>query len=308
MPTIYPCECIPLEGHQTSFRHHGREAFRWNFGGQYTRPFFHPVNGPSGSNLVRIGHPGAPNHDHHRGIWFAHTNVSGVNFWAEDGDGRIRQSEWLVYEDGEDSARMGVKLHWHDGHDATPLLTQDVITTFTPRKDGEYTITIQSKMMPTAQELELGQTNFGLLAVRVAKSLSEHFGGGTITNAALKQGEPAIFGKESEWMDYSGPVRGKSGPAYEGLTYIEHPDNISFPSKWHVREDGWMGASLCRDKGIVIGRDKPLVTRYLIYVHSEKPDIHSIRELQEELAQQPLFDVVKGTKKHTQYQIVESGP
>lgn len=306
MPDIYRCECIPLEGHQVSFRHNGVEAFRWNFGDQYTRPFFHPVNGPSGSNLVRIGHPGAPNHDHHRGIWFAHTHVSGVNFWAEDGEGRIRQSEWLVYEDGPSTARMGVRLQWHDGHDAAALLTQDVITTYQPRENGEYTITIQSRLTPTAEQLELGQTNFGLLAVRVAKSISEHFGGGTLTNSALKQGEPAIFGKASEWMDYSGPVRGENGIANEGLTYIEHPDNISYPSKWHVREDGWMGASICRDNAVLITRDAPLVTRYLIYVHSGKPAVTTIKNLQEELAEQPTLEVVRGTKRHTQYEIVEN--
>lgn len=304
MATLKQCECIPVEGNQASFRLNGKEVFRWNFSHQYTRPFLHPVNGPSGANLVRIGHPGAPNHDHHRGIWFAHTHVSGVNFWAEDGDGRIRQNEWLVYEDSDDHARMAVRLGWYDGHEPTPLLTQDVVFTLQPRSDNEYTIAIQSKLTPTAAQLELGQTNFGLLAIRVAKTISEHFGDGAITNSTLKQGEPAIFGKQSEWMDYSGPVRSDAGEAIEGLTYIEHPSNISYPSKWHVREDGWMGASICRDEAIMLEQATPLYTRYLIYVHSGKPNVDRIRALQTELAASPILEVIKGTKRHMQYELV----
>ncbi len=54
-----------------SFQIDGHERLRWYFGTDYPRPFFHPLVGPSGSSLTRIGHPGAPNHDHHLSIWFA---------------------------------------------------------------------------------------------------------------------------------------------------------------------------------------------------------------------------------------------
>ena len=46
-----------------------------------------------------------------------------------------------------------------------------------------------------APSVELGQTNFGLLAVRVAKTISVHFGGGKLCDSEGRQGEPKIFGK-----------------------------------------------------------------------------------------------------------------
>jgi len=112
---------LPLPEHQVSFQIDGRERLRWHFGLQYPRPFFFPLTGPkSGQSVTRMGHPGAPNHDHHRSVWFAHNLVQGVNNWGDEGPGRIRQSEWIAYQDGDDEAVMAVKLGWFDGHDPKP--------------------------------------------------------------------------------------------------------------------------------------------------------------------------------------------
>jgi hypothetical protein len=75
------CTLLPLPEHQVSFRVSGTERLRWHFGPQYLRPFFFPLVGPaSGESLTRMGHPGAPDHDHHRSVWFAHEKVSGLSF------------------------------------------------------------------------------------------------------------------------------------------------------------------------------------------------------------------------------------
>src|SRR5688572_19845493 len=95
---------LPLPDHQVSFQVGGMERLRWHHGPQYPRPFFYPLVGPaSGRSLTRMGHPGAPDHDHHRSIWFAHNKVTGVDFWA-DNKTRIVQRQWLAYEDGNDEA------------------------------------------------------------------------------------------------------------------------------------------------------------------------------------------------------------
>ncbi|MCH7687320.1 MAG: PmoA family protein, partial [Planctomycetes bacterium] len=84
MPGKIPrCQVIPLAEHQVSLQIDGTERLRWHYGRQYPRPFFFPFAGPSGSWLTRMGHPGAPNHDHHRPIWFAHARVLGIDFWSE---------------------------------------------------------------------------------------------------------------------------------------------------------------------------------------------------------------------------------
>src|SRR5258708_3471417 len=76
-------QVVPLPDYQVSLQIDGSERLRWHHGPSYPRPFFYPLVGPSGSVLTRMGHPGAPDHDHHRSIWFAHAKVLGIDFWSD---------------------------------------------------------------------------------------------------------------------------------------------------------------------------------------------------------------------------------
>ena len=114
-----------------------------------------------------------------------------------------------------------------------------------------------------------GQTNFGFLGVRVAKTMSEQFGGGRLTDARGSRGEAAIMGKASRWVDYSGP----SAPGkIEGICVMDHPSNPNHPTHWHVRGDGWMGASFNRESPYGVARDHSLCLRYRLLVHSGYAD------------------------------------
>ena len=264
------CQVVPLPGSQLAIAIDGRERLRWHAGTDAPRPFFFPLIGPSGLPLTRMGHPGAPNHDHHRSIWFAHHKVLGIDFWGDNTDAVIRQQQWLAYEDGDDEARIAVQLGWYDGHDPQPLIRQEMIAAVSPAPDDGIFVEIQTSLTSTAESLELGQTNFGLLAVRVAKSISAVFGDGVLTGASGQQTEKNLFGKPSPWMDYSGRV---DADVTEGITYFDHPGNHGFPSKWHVRDDGWMGASICGDEAVMLSGDHPTIYRYLLHAHGGDVDV-----------------------------------
>ena len=291
----------------------GQERLRWRHSRQHPRPFFFPVLGPSGAELTRIGHPGAPNHDHHLSVWFAHADVSGVNFWSNTSDATIVQKQWLAYEDGEDEAMMGVLLHWQDGHDPRPLLEQQLLVSFRPAPDNaqETLIELDSTFTPTSEMLQFGATNFGFLAVRVARSISAYFGGGQLTNDQGIQGEPKLFGKRSRWMDYSGPVgppardaaerpETADGPeksdqqTTEGITYFDHPDNMHHPAHWHVREDGWMGAAPGMKEPILTTKPNPLRLRFLIHAHSGGADQARAEKTWTAFSKQPPMKIVSG--------------
>ena len=300
MPQLLPrCEALPLPDHQVSFRIDASERLRWHYGPQYPRPFFYPLVGPSGSTLTRMGHPGAPDHDHHRSIWFAHNKVLGIDFWGDRG-GSMRQKRWLCYQDGKDEAAMAVSIGWYDGHDPKELLEQELIVGVRPGPDGETFVELQSTFRPVGDMLEFGKTNFGFLAVRVAKSISEYFGGGKLTNSEGAMGEPAIFGKAATWMDYSGPV-GKGD--IEGITYFNHPTNPSHPVKWHVREDGWMGASVCMDGPVTTTRKQPLILRYLLHAHKGSLAPERAAKILDEFASLKPYAAIKANVKHTQFVI-----
>ena len=307
MPYRIPrCQIIPLPDHRASFLIDGRERLCWHFGANYPRPFFFPLNGPSGTSLTRMGHPGAPNHDHHQSVWFAHNKVLGIDFWGNTSPARIRQKEWLAYVDGDDEAVMAVKLGWFDGHDPKELLEQELIVSVRageathPSGPKETLVELQSTFRPPSDMLEFGKTNFGFLAVRVAKSLSAHFGGGQLSDSEGRVGEPALFGNRARWMDYSGPVpivvNGES--LIEGITYFDHPSNPGHPTHWHVREDGWMGASACFAEPLTATKAAPLMLRYLLHAHAGEPDPARVNATFDQFVQRPAFAVTKATVKH----------
>jgi hypothetical protein len=300
-------EVVPLPDHQVSLRVDGAERARWHFGPNYPRPFFYPLLGPSGQPLTRMGHPGAPNHDHHQSIWFSHNKVLGIDFWGNEGTARIRQKQWLVYRDDMDAATMAVQLGWYDGHDPRELLEQELIVVVREAKPGETLMEIQTTFRPTAESLEFGKTNFGFLAVRVAKSLSAHFGGGTLTNSEGSVGEPAIFGKPAKWMDYSGPItvrgNGTANTVTEGITYFDHPANPRFPTPWHVRADGWMGAAVCLNEPLVTTKKQPLQLRYLLHAHGNGYDSDRAATIAREFHSRPRYVVSRSTKPHLMYEV-----
>ena len=154
------------------------------------------------------------------------------------------------------------------------------------------------------RKVTLHQTNFGIVAVRVAASVAEHFGGGLLTNDRGLLNEANIFGKASIYMDYSGPVRTSvGGTAINGITLYDHPANPNYPSKWHVREDGWMGPSLNRDKALKLTEDTPLSLRYQIHVHDGNLDAKLATELSESFGQSNGWSVAKSTAKHRGWEI-----
>jgi hypothetical protein len=108
-------------------------------------------------------------------------------------------------------------------------------------------------------------------------------------------------------MDYSGPVAaGKGGERstiIEGITYYDHPSNPRYPTFWHVREDGWMGASFGMESAYTILKDNPLVLRYLLHAHSGPYDPEKAARISEEFSNRPGFRVSKRTLPHGQFDV-----
>ena len=289
------CQVVPLAGKQFAFAIDGRERLRWHAAEDAPRPFFFPLIGPSGLPLTRMGHPGAPNHDHHRSIWFAHHKVLGIDFWSDNSEAVIRQEQWLAMEDGDSDARMAAQLKWFDGHDPQPLVDQQVVFSVAPDDGDGVLLEIQTSLSSVAESLELGQTNFGLLAVRVAKSISAVFGDGILTGAGGQQTESLLFGKASPWIDYSGSV---DQGVIEGITYFDHQSNASYPSKWHVRDDGWMGASICRSAPVMLTHQTPTTWRYLLHGHAGGIDMTRAERIADHFNGTSPFVVKANPKAH----------
>jgi hypothetical protein len=82
----------------------------------------------------------------------------------------------------------------------------------------------------------------------------------------------------------------------------DHESNPSYRAHWYVREDGWMGASLCRHEPVVIQWEKPFCLRYLLHIHSETVNLDVARRLAD------LFNASPGfTFSQTQASAVRGG-
>lgn len=259
-------QVIPLPYHQASFQRDGVEIARYHFGTALHRPFIYPVIGPSGRSLTRMGHPHDPeSHSHHNSVWISHHDVGGTDFWSDGGKGKVRHKRIIKFEDGAKSSSMLTENQWLAGKDKVLLLeTRRLIAM--PLDGSEWLMIIDMEFKTYGAAVTLGKTPFGIIGVRMAKTIGVNDGGGTIRNSEGAVNEKEVFWKRARWVDYSGPI---ASGKQEGITLFDHPDNPNFPTYFHVRNDGWMGASLTHGGPRTIHPDKPLHLRYGLYIHSD---------------------------------------
>lgn len=266
-------QAIPLPRGEVAFECDGHELCRLHTGDGLRRPFLYPVNGPSGLSLTRMGHPHDPvSHSHHNSVWLSHALVNGRDFWSDSGD-RITDSVVTRMDDGDASAVADLRCRWL-ASDGSEMLRE--FRSITVRPDSgevqgsqpEWLLVIDSRLEATAATVNLGDTPFGLIGVRMRRSIGVTDGGGTIRNSEGGVDEEGCFRKPARWVDYSGPV---SNGIVEGITLFDHPANPGHPVAFHVRDDGWMGASLTLGNPLSIPREKSLRIRYGLWIHAGLP-------------------------------------
>lgn len=271
-------QVIPLPHHQASFQHLGRELTRYHFGPavqqpfgpSLKRPFLYPVIGPAGRSLTRMGHPHAPvSHSHHNSVWISHSDVGGVDFWSDRGEAVIFCDQVLQYEDGPNEAWMLSVNTWRERMWGPPLMKERRRICVEPIEGDDWLMMIDLQLEPDGnQPVTLGQTPFGIIGVRMAKTIGVDDGGGRILNSEGRINEEQVFHKRARWVDYSGPV---TNEATGGITLMDHPSNPDHPTPFHVRGDGWMGACLTLNRPLAIQPGEPLRLRYGLWMHAGVP-------------------------------------
>lgn len=291
-------QVLPLPRDEASMLIDGKEITRYYFDRKQERPFLYPIVGPAGRSLTRMGHPRDPvGHSHHNSVWISHNDVDGVDFWSDRRHGVIEHQRVARYEDSDDAASILAINHWKvtgtgkdkDGKPHAPrtLLFERRLITLQPLAHGESLIVIDLQYHAAGKEpVTFNESAFGLIGVRMAKSIGIADGGGTIRNSQGnidEQGDNGCFRKPAKWCDYSGrivnaPPGAAPDTGVEGITLLDHPSNISHPTPFHVRSDGWMGACLSFKGAVKIEPDKPLRLRYGLYVHRGAPKTEEMEE------------------------------
>jgi len=277
-------QVLPQPEDQASFQIDGREVARYWFG-DGPRPFVFPIVGPSGRSLTRMGHPRDPiGHAHHDSFWVSHQSVDGENYWEDGPAARIVPLRRLEFHDGDAEARMIAANEWVGG-DAKAHMVDRRRMTVHPLENGEWLFVLDLQLeAPDDRPTVLGQTPFGPVGVRMAKTIGVNDGGGRIRNSEGnedEQGPNGCFRKPARWVDYSGPI---TRDAAEGITLFDHPTNPGHPSPFHVRRDGWMGVCLTLNAPRTIQPGAPLLLRYALYVHRGVPSREAIDAVWSEFA------------------------
>jgi hypothetical protein len=294
-------QAVPLPYQQVEFHHDGIALTRYHYSPTLKRPFLYPIRGPSGWSLTRMGHPHDPEgHSHHNSVWVAHNDVNGVVFWGDKGKGRIVQQKLEKLADADAEASLTVLNAWIDQDKQKTLLLERRRITVQPLDKGEWLLLLDLQLETNTKgdEVTFGKTPFGLVGVRLAKSIGVNDGGGTIRNSDGKVNEKEVLWKSAKWVDYSGAIR-RIGEriTIEGITLMDHPNNPNHPTVFHVRNDGWMGASLTFADPRKLQADKPLRLRYGLYVHAGQPRLAELETRWAAFAKTRVVDLGPTSKK-----------
>jgi Methane oxygenase PmoA len=213
-------------------------------GSAVTKPFLHPLRAASGTYVTRMWpmedvpeEAGTKkDHQHQRGLWFAHEDVNGVDFWNNEASyatpnrGRIVFRSLGPVASGSDRGTLAATFEWI-GPAGEPLIREDRVMTFYP---GSTLRIIDFDITLTAlRAVTFGDRKDGLFGIRLRPALQEDTGTGHIRNADGLVGEKQVWGKPSAWCDYSGEIDGEK----LGIAILDHPGNPR-PGRWHVRAYG----------------------------------------------------------------------
>lgn len=211
------------------------------------RPFFYPVIGAAGENIVRnfpmkadvAGEP--KDHKHHRGLWFAHGSLNGMDFWSEDKEfGKQEHVKFGAIKSEGNKGSFEAETKWVSPDGKTQMTDARKIT-ITALPNGEKFLDFDITLKASEGEVVLGDTKEGTMAIRLCPSLCLKGDGamGQAFNSGDVKGKD-VWGKKASWVCYYGPDP-KGNPV--GVTMFEHPKNFRAPTWWHARDYGLFAAN-----------------------------------------------------------------
>ena len=254
--------------------------------------YYYPLIGPGGARMTRDW-PMAEtegeerDHPHHRSLWFSHGLVNGVDFWTEASShgtrnpkhpiGTIVHDKIVEAKGGEKEGVLTTTQKWVGPDGAIPITSKQTLrvhqTTANERVfDLDITLTAGEK------DVVLGDTKEGTMAIRINESMrlkkpkNQPSEGRILNSEGQKDGD--VWGKKAAWVDYWGPVNGKT----VGVAIFDHPKNPRHPTRWHARDYGLFAANpFCevdmdktQPKGagdFTIKAGQSLILRYRFYIH-----------------------------------------
>jgi len=225
-----------LPGERVDFAIGGQLFTRYVVKPGIARPYCYPVVGPGGVGVTNLG---PSDHPHHRSMYIAQGEVNGCDNWSElEGHASTVNKSIQVMAQGPVMGAIQATADWVSKAGQSILEERVCLSTWNLPESIrllDWDITWAAKY----GGVFFGDTKeAGTLSVRVAETMEGRYTG-LITNAYGGVTERETWGKRAPWCDYSGEVEGRQ----VGLAIFDHPDNLRYPTYWHVRDYGLFTAN-----------------------------------------------------------------
>ncbi|MFP4175773.1 MAG: PmoA family protein [Planctomycetota bacterium] len=278
-PVDGPVVAVQDEGDRMRVKAGGEILTNYHYGDQVPRPCLYPVIGPYGDGVTRaypmeIVEDDHTDHPHHRSVWSAWGDVNGSDNWSEeDHAGTVEHSGFRSYGGGHVYGWIESANDWLDV-EGQKLMEDRMVWRFYNLPGGSRLMELEIEFLASEGDVLFGDTKEGgICSVRVSAPM-EVDRGGRIENGYGGIDEPETWGKRAPWCDYSGIVNGNR----VGISVFDHPDNLRYPTYWHVRNYGLMTAnpfglsyfldSENADGSYTLPEGESLEFRYAIYIHA----------------------------------------
>ncbi len=222
----------------------GKPFTTFHRGAEANKPYLYPLLTADGKNITRRW-PQEQNtgeshdHLHHRGLWFSYDEVNGAKFWANDPSYAAKDPHigkqvvtGTSFKNGSKSGVLTADIDW-TAPDGNVLLHEKRVMTFQANPPDDRIIDFDTTLTAGSEKVTFGDTKEGAFAIRLADPLSEKKTGHMV-NAEGKQGMKDVWGKRSNWVDYSGTLDGEQ----IGVAIFDSSANPGHPVYWHSRDYG----------------------------------------------------------------------
>ncbi len=246
----------------------GKPFSTYYFHKDVAKPYLMPLRTPSGVvvsrpfplfNDVSMADRKLPGFEpHQRPLYFDHGDIDGVDFWSEAVFSSAFRRSGAANK--QENANVVPRAHGHmrlvkleevtGGPDAGVIRARYTLEDSNNRVLGEETQTYTFRgddrrriidceyvIYAGSNAIVFGDTKEGTFALRLNAELSTPHD--RMLNSHGAVGEPAIWGKPADWVDYSGTVSGKQ----VGVVAFDHPSSFRHPTTWHARAYGLLAAN-----------------------------------------------------------------
>lgn len=292
LPQNKPAESVQLTryGTHVDVAIGSRPFTTYYFDPAQAKPYLQPLRSAKGTIVSRgfpTGNevPEAHQKDkslepHQRDLYFAHGDINGINFWAEEAFSRFYGQEQLPFGRTTFQALEEVKSGQETGtlrarfrlEGPGPKVIGRETQQFTFAGDrGTRTIDCVFTLAADHGPLTIHDTKEGTFAIRVAPELNSP--PGHMVNSKGAEGEPAIWGKPADWVNYDGVIGGQP----VGIAIFDNPSNLRHPTTWHARGYGLFSVNPFglraftndpkQDGSYTIADGQALTLRYRVLIH-----------------------------------------